>query len=279
MSMSPRTIHVGRNGQSLGTFPEVQILAMLQAGQLLPTDIGWTEGMAQWLPLGQMIHSSMDELTMGQPPVGESSTAPLPALPAGALNYMTSSQENGELRPLPWKKVLSYAICVTICLIGNELIKLLSSPVNPSDAIIGLAFGLSIFLLISYILMVIYGAILHYRCWLALPLRFRYLSPGLAVGLIFIPIFNWIWIFFMYHRLARGYRDWGNQMGHRSPTNLPLLATLIACLWDISWLGWININSEMLAPQLDILTAPGLLILYIFFYRGIIRQAHAIHGH
>jgi len=39
---------IARNGQQVGSYTESQIIAMVASGQLAPTDLAWTEGMAEW---------------------------------------------------------------------------------------------------------------------------------------------------------------------------------------------------------------------------------------
>ena len=46
-------IHVNRGTTSLGIFSEEEVREGLSAGRFAPTDIGWREGMASWLPLSQ----------------------------------------------------------------------------------------------------------------------------------------------------------------------------------------------------------------------------------
>ncbi len=47
------TIHVNRGGTNLGTFSEDEVLGGLGEKRLLPTDLGWREGMPSWQPLSQ----------------------------------------------------------------------------------------------------------------------------------------------------------------------------------------------------------------------------------
>lgn len=47
-------IHLGRNGQPLGIFSIEQVLGGIRSGQLLPTDIAWHEGLADWQPLSSL---------------------------------------------------------------------------------------------------------------------------------------------------------------------------------------------------------------------------------
>ncbi|MEY4482725.1 MAG: hypothetical protein RL693_177 [Verrucomicrobiota bacterium] len=44
-------IHIGRNGQPLGTFSEEQVRDGIALGNLLGTDLAWHEGMDDWKPL------------------------------------------------------------------------------------------------------------------------------------------------------------------------------------------------------------------------------------
>ena len=43
--------HVSRAREQLGVFSQEEVLAKLNRGELLPGDLAWTEGMADWQPL------------------------------------------------------------------------------------------------------------------------------------------------------------------------------------------------------------------------------------
>ncbi len=45
-------IHVARNSTQLGIFSSEEIIAGLQSGRFLASDLAWREGMAAWAPLG-----------------------------------------------------------------------------------------------------------------------------------------------------------------------------------------------------------------------------------
>ena len=47
-------IHLSRDGQSLGPFPLEETRRRLAAGELLPTDLAWTGGQADWVPLATL---------------------------------------------------------------------------------------------------------------------------------------------------------------------------------------------------------------------------------
>ena len=47
-------IHVSREGQQFGPYTQEDVQAYLAEGRLLATDLGWTEGSAEWVPLPQL---------------------------------------------------------------------------------------------------------------------------------------------------------------------------------------------------------------------------------
>ncbi|MBC8326030.1 MAG: DUF4339 domain-containing protein [Verrucomicrobia subdivision 3 bacterium] len=48
------TIHLSRKGQQYGPYTLVQVNHYLEDGTVLPTDDAWAEGMAGWVPVGQI---------------------------------------------------------------------------------------------------------------------------------------------------------------------------------------------------------------------------------
>jgi hypothetical protein len=84
-------IHVNRSGTTLGTFSEDDVRAGLRAGRLLPTDLGWREGMPQWQPLSQFTEFLSDipaveaAAAPGAPPGAAIPQAPPVLAPSPAL--------------------------------------------------------------------------------------------------------------------------------------------------------------------------------------------------
>lgn len=60
--------HVGRAGQQLGVFSLDDIRAKLASGELRADDLGWTEGMAGWKPLGEIAPGVLPSFTAPTPP-------------------------------------------------------------------------------------------------------------------------------------------------------------------------------------------------------------------
>jgi len=50
--------HVSRAREQLGVFPQEEVLAKLNRGELLPGDFAWTEGMSSWQPLASLFPPS-----------------------------------------------------------------------------------------------------------------------------------------------------------------------------------------------------------------------------
>jgi hypothetical protein len=69
----PMDIHITRNGEQHGPYPEATARQMLEAGQLLPTDLAWHAGSDGWKPLSEVLGAA------AQPPA----TPPSP--PAGGI--------------------------------------------------------------------------------------------------------------------------------------------------------------------------------------------------
>ena len=64
----PMQVHIDRAGQRFGPYPIEQVNALLADGTLLETDLGWTDGMAEWLPLSQVQGVILPGQTPAAPP-------------------------------------------------------------------------------------------------------------------------------------------------------------------------------------------------------------------
>lgn len=79
--------HISRNGQQSDGLTELDIRTRLNSGELSPNDLCWTEGMAEWQPIGMVF------------PVAQAPTAYPSSIPAApTLNPYAPPQ--AELRPL-----------------------------------------------------------------------------------------------------------------------------------------------------------------------------------
>jgi Domain of unknown function (DUF4190)/GYF domain 2 len=68
-------IYLARDGQRVGPFPLEEVLRQLAAGTLQPTDLAWTEGAADWMPV-----SSLPGIVVAAPPpLASAQPPPMPA--------------------------------------------------------------------------------------------------------------------------------------------------------------------------------------------------------
>ena len=49
------SIHISRDGQEFGPYPEETVREHFEAGRFLPSDLAWHEGAKDWVPLGELL--------------------------------------------------------------------------------------------------------------------------------------------------------------------------------------------------------------------------------
>jgi len=111
--------------------------------------------------------------------------------------------------------------------------------------------------------------ILHYSCWKALPERYRHASPGIATGLLFVPVFNFYWAFVSLGRLASGLEAWGEEHPNREIKPTGGLAIAKAASFVASWtIGFL--------PGLAAIVGFVDAVLFALYYRAIAHNANEV---
>lgn len=87
-------INVNRGATSLGIFSEEDVRAGLRTGRFAPTDLGWREGMTNWLPLAQF-----PEFTAETAGAASAESAPTTAITSSQVATETPIARTG----LPWE--------------------------------------------------------------------------------------------------------------------------------------------------------------------------------
>lgn len=59
---------ISRNGEQFGPYSEGDLHAHIDSGHVLPDDLTWKEGMAQWLPVSQIFLSDAQRSSVAGPP-------------------------------------------------------------------------------------------------------------------------------------------------------------------------------------------------------------------
>jgi hypothetical protein len=86
-------IHISREGEQHGPYPEATARQMLEAGQLLPTDLAWHEGAEGWKPLSEVLGAA------AQPPATPPPPPPKPGASVGAVVSKTVEENAGASEP------------------------------------------------------------------------------------------------------------------------------------------------------------------------------------
>lgn len=77
-------IHIGRNGVPVGVYPASALIALIEGGQVLRTDLAWSAGETDWQPLSEL--ASKHGIVLSIPPVVAPPVPPLPPAEQGTSN-------------------------------------------------------------------------------------------------------------------------------------------------------------------------------------------------
>jgi serine/threonine protein kinase len=109
--------------------------------------------------------------------------------------------------------------------------------------------------------------VLHHSCWSVLPARYRATTPGKAVGLLFVPFFNFYWAFPSFMKLADGFnavRDEHPELLLRNARELAIAkAVSFVAFWTIGWM-WSLVSIVVIIDA----------ALFIAYYRVIVANAN-----
>ncbi len=97
-----------------------------------------------------------------------------------------------------------------LVMVGGALAATASGPARNVGAL-PMVMGLSSLMTCMYLLAAIYGGVmwlvLLYKMWASIPRQSARTSPGLAVGLLFVPVYNLAWVFTAYYGFAADYNQ------------------------------------------------------------------------
>ena len=115
----------------------------------------------------------------------------------------------------------------------------------------------ALIVLIFVAVAIVFTSVLHFHCWLLLHLAFRRATPGKAIGYLFIPFFNWYWVFPSFVYLAQGWSR-AAQCEENKAKELRNVAIAIGV---------------MFIPSITGLFVPILIICALIFYSEIVKIA------
>ncbi|GJM19295.1 MAG: hypothetical protein DHS20C14_15080 [Phycisphaeraceae bacterium] len=271
--------YLDASGAQAGPVPESQLRQMAQGGTITPSTQVWTDGWADWQPA-----SAVPGLAFAPPvsPQGAMSAAvSSPRSPWGIPAMPPSSYKPGSFSTLTWITIIGTVITTILSFAGLGLLfaSLVANGGNDPDE--ALLFTGLILLGIAFLVNfpgAICGYILVYRWWRQIQDGFAETSPGKAVGFLFIPMFNYYWIFVAYWGLAKDLDAYTQRYGIEAPSARPgfALATLITALA----LGFVAACLYFVAPLLMIPVMVMWITLILRFSKisAIIAQ-HLQHQH
>ena len=232
--------YISQEGQQLGPYTGEQLLSFAQGGNITRESMVWAEGMAEWLPAERIdglfpvaaaagpVRSAPATARPGparagatQPGgparAGTATVARPTQAPAGratgqptAHGQVTQGPEGRATFPRPPVPVASFgmfagSMALGVVFLAAALFILFKAAeqVQPDPAMVIImisCFGVSG---LCFLLGQIFGMINLYRAWFCLSRAGATVSPGLAVGLLFVPFFNFYWLFRAYFGFAR----------------------------------------------------------------------------
>ncbi len=152
--------YYGQNNQPVGPIEEDAIRTMIQEGKLTAQTQVWREGMATWQPLAATGLATFLPVSAVTPPM---TVPPQPAAYTAGFQKPASVQIKELNDMFTW-----FWICLILTIV---------------------TFG------ISAIASMVLAYVILYRCWALIQDGYARTSPGKAVGFLFIPFYNFYWIF------------------------------------------------------------------------------------
>lgn len=218
--------YVLKGDDQLGPFEEIELREMITSAHFTGEELAWREGMPDWVPINNIFPPPPPPNK--NPPTTEIriKATRIEWLPALAMNAVALAM---EILVLARVFVYNFALAASRPSYGGY-----SEPKqdgNDLDYYLFLLWGA------VWIIAILFSLILHFRCWSFLPKRFCSVSPGKAVGFLFIPFYNFYWAFVTWPKLARGYEELQEALGVNNPTRMFGLALTYAILFVTGWVA------------------------------------------
>ena len=273
---------VDQTNETVGPISWEVLLQLANAGAVSAETPTASGGSSDWVPFSEL--RAHVEARLKLPPV--------PGSKVGNLSEGADTRTAGEPRPAdeqPGKKagvrpapleetVRKEAIQWDAALLLTALVTSLgmSSDIATIAGKSAASEGFAVVGLLVLIPAVIFGSILHYRCWHALPIEYRATSPGKAVGYLFIPFYNLYWAFISWVKLADGYEGWQRESNITGPHGLKGLGVTQAVFFCLPFLLLPALPLFLQYPILSIAFGVASLMVFGFFYSRTVTAANRL---
>jgi hypothetical protein len=172
--------------QQKGPIADEEFTILFGTGSLPANTLVWSEGLTEWVE-ARMIENLVPAAFI--PP------------PAPASQPEPKSSQVIEKAPELLKHIKPYPTLILFAI--STCLGIVPFAIR-ADGHAEAADSACLRLLPLDIAAVVFIAILHYRCWKAVPPQCRATTPGKAVGFLFIPVFDFFWAFISWPKLAEG---------------------------------------------------------------------------
>lgn len=124
--------HIARNGQQAGTFSEEEVRARLQTNEFSPSDLCWTDGMADWQPIG--VRLAQVATAAGEPASGGIGTGEINPYAPPQATILAPAGSGGLELASPVDRLIAFIIDFAVGLPCGFLIGLGSAMSANSDS-------------------------------------------------------------------------------------------------------------------------------------------------
>ncbi|WPJ94387.1 DUF4339 domain-containing protein [Coraliomargarita algicola] len=231
--------YILHNQEQLGPVSEEELREKLSTGEYSYFDLCWHEEMSDWSPISETLQFEGGKVPPPSPP-----NMPPPPVHIPPGNQLQQNAIN-------WKPALLWMSIATACSLGSNISSFVFYR-NKNDS-------LEIILSIPSIVAIIYACILHYKCWQAIDESSRVTTPGKAVGLMFVPIYNFYWAFITWPKLVGGLRKSGYTLPYETGGLALAFSILTVCALTLAWF-----------PYFAVLIEIGHLTLFILLYSQVV---------
>ncbi len=160
----------------------------------------------------------------------------------------------------PTRAIVIYSVALIVVIIAE--LCLFDQPGDPDVILLS-----KLAITVALVAIVIPTMILHCRCWKAVPEKIARTSPGMAVGLLFVPFFNFYWVYVSYMGLAE---DSAKALGR--PPNARGLGITLGIFFNTSMLILLPI------PLINSLLLAVYFVVWVIYTLKIVSAANELIG-
>jgi len=234
--------------QQSGPYTAEELASAAAAGSINPETLVWTEGLETWIPAGNVeglfaaaAPASLPppSIQVAQPPQRPAVAAPSQMLAPAPVQPVVGPGEYppADVAPTSFPMVAGFLVgglvfyALAIFLAGNAA----NEPARRDQAVIVIPMLLGVGA-ISLVTATVIQCMYLFRAWKCLRFGGPRTTPGKAVGLLFVPFFNYYWTFVAWYGLARDWNRIASQFTDlRNAPRLPEGLFLALCICAIGF--------------------------------------------